>query len=65
MQKRKFEQDLHRYQTENAELRDLLSDKEQLTDMIEFLLDENKRYRKDQDEMGRLLDEAKNTAAGN
>ncbi len=64
LQKQKVEEKLKDLQRENNELRELLSDKEQLTDMIEFLIDENKRYRKEQEEMQGLLEAAKNTAAG-
>ncbi len=64
LQKKKVEEKLKDLQRENNELRELLSDKEQLTDMIEFLIDENKRYRKEQEEMQGLLEAAKNTAAG-
>lgn len=47
---------------ENQELRDLLTDKEQLSQAVELLMEQNKAYRQQQEEMKKLLDEAKRDA---
>lgn len=59
----KLKEKLRTIKEENSELRDLLKDKEQLADTVEYLIEENKRYRKQKEEMEKLLDDANRTAS--
>ncbi len=45
-------------------MRELLQDKEQLTESIQFLIEENTQYKRRLEEMKLLLDEAQETAKG-